>query len=165
MTDLWEQFQGRRQPTTTVQLPVDPVSFAEAEDAVERATRALQDAQLRGAPDEDLAQLRSALEAAEGELAGQASIVFTVKPVTAVDWDDLVAAHPPTDDQRKQGWGWNTPNFRAALLSIALDPTLSEHQWHAIAESGQIGRGELDALFAAVVQLSSRAPHITVGKG
>ncbi|MGD9989308.1 hypothetical protein [Pseudonocardia sp.] len=165
MTDLWEQLQGRRQPTSTVRLPREPGPYAAAEDAWEEAARALQAAHAGGQPPAEIAALQAAVDAAAEVLAEQPMLEFTVTAIPATDWEDLVAAHPPTAEQAKKGWVWNVSTFRPAVLSIALEPTLSEHQWHAVAESGQVGLGEIDTLFGEVVKLSNRSPRVAVGKG
>lgn len=161
--DVWGLLQDRQLPTVQVAIPRDPAGHAAAQQRVESATRALQVAHERGAP--DLGSFTAAVEAAAADLDGQPVIVFTARCVPPDDWERLVARHPPTEEQRKQGWPWNVSTFRAALLEVALEPTLSEHQWHAVAETGKVGVGELDLLFATVVNLNSRQPQVSTGKG
>lgn len=160
---LWDVLQGRTLPTQDVPIPRDPAAHAAAEQAVEVATRELQLAHSRGV--EDLAPYAAAVDAAQQVLDGQPAIVFTARCIPPGEWEELAAAHPPTTEQRKQGWQWNVATFRAALLEVAVEPKLSEHQWHAVAETGKVGLGELDLLFATVVNLNQRQPQVSTGKG
>jgi hypothetical protein len=161
--NVWDLLQGRQLPTQDVPIPRDPAAHAAAERAVEVATRALQLAHSRGVA--DLAPLAADVEAAQKVLDDQPAIVFTARCIPPGEWEELAAAHPPTAEQRKQGWQWNVTTFRAALLEAAVEPKMSEHQWHAVAETGRVGLGELDMLFATVVNLNTRQPQVNTGKG
>lgn len=160
---LWDVLQGRQLPTAQVPIPRDPAAHAAAEGEVEAATRELQVARSRGV--EDMAPYVAAVEAAQQALDSQVAIVFTARCIPPGEWEELAAAHPPTAEQRKQGWQWNVSTFRAALLEVAVEPAMSEHQWHAVAETGKVGLGELDLLFGTVVQLNNRQPQVNTGKG
>lgn len=162
---LWEQLEGRRQGTKVVRLPRDPATYEAAETEYEDAARALAEAQARGQHPDQLGDLQARADETAQAVADQPMLEFTVSAIPADDWEDLVAEHPPTADQAKKGWGWNTSTFRPAVLAVALSPTLSEHQWHAVSQSGQIGLGEVDLLFSEVVNLSNRTPRVAVGKG
>lgn len=157
--DLWARLQDRAQPTVVVAIPQDPAGYQAAQERVEEARRAQRDALARGVLESDV------VETAEEALATQPVIEFTIRALTAGEWDALVAQHPPTPEQRKQGWQWDTGTFRPALLAEAVTPAMSEHHWHVVTEQGQLGMGELDLLFAEAINLSNRALRVAVGKG
>lgn len=162
MTDLFDQLQGRKQPTVELAIPQDPAGWAAAVSELEEAEAALREAQTRG---RDLGPLAERVEVARSARDGQPVIEFTIRALPAGQWDDLVAQHPPTGEQRKAGWQWNAATFRPALLAEVVEPAMTENQWHVVTERGQLGLGELDMLFAEAVNLSNRAPRLPVGKG
>lgn len=165
---LRERFQNRQLPTATVALPVDPSGYAAAERRCEAAVRALQVAQARGV--EDLTPFRREVDEADRALAEQPTFTVTLRSLSPHEWDELVEEFPPTDEQRKQGMQWNIPEFRPALLAACVvvpdgERALSEHEWAALAHSGQIAVGELDLLFITAVNLCVSPPRVSTGKG
>lgn len=162
---LWDVLQGRTLPTQDVPIPRDPTAHAAAERAVEVATRNLQVAHSSGAVGDELAPYVAAVEAARQALDGLPAIVFTARCIPPKDWEELAAAHPPSPEERKDGWQWHVESFRPALLEVAVTPRLSAQQWQAVAETGKVGLGELNLLFGSVVQLNSREPQVSTGKG
>jgi hypothetical protein len=163
VTDPWDELQNRKpQPTATVPLPLDPTAYQAAEDELEDARRALLDAQRRG---DVLEPFQSRVEAAEKALDEQPCTVFTVHAIPPKRWDELSAQHQPTAEQRQQGWQWNIPTFRPALLAEAAEPKFEPERWVVLAATGKIAPGELDTLFAQAVRASNRIPRVDVGKG
>ncbi|TAK32329.1 MAG: hypothetical protein EPO40_03100 [Myxococcaceae bacterium] len=165
---LRDRLRARQLPTAVVRLPADPAGYAAAEQYFDAATRALQLAQARQVP--DLGPYEQAVKDATAAVEGQAVEVFTLRCLAPADWEALITEHPASDEQRKQGWQWDVVEFRPALLAEAVvapegEKALSESDWRFLAEQGQLTVGELDLLFATAVNLQTRQPQVSVGKG
>jgi len=87
--------------------------------------------------------------------------------IPAEEYDQLLAAHPPTPDQKKKGDAYNTDTFAPALISACMiTPALSLDQAHALWKSTQWSKGELLDLFltcARVCQAGLDVPFNSVG--
>lgn len=165
---LLDRLRARKLAQEEVVLPADPVGYASAERAVERAERAVLQGQAAGRT--DLGPEIAALADARAVLTDQPVEVFTVRCLAAERYEELVEDHPPTDPQRKQGWLWNVDSFRPALLAAAVstaegEPDLAELDWRQLARDGNLAVGELDLLFYTAVQLNTRQPQVSTGKG
>lgn len=93
-----------------------------------------------------------------------------LRAIPADVWEALVAAHPPTKEQREQGAEWNTATFRPALLALSVvtpdgEEPLTEKDWGQLTTSGAMAAGELTLLFNVAVSLNDRSPLASVGKG
>lgn len=103
---------------------------------------------LAGAPAEmldRLAQLEAEIEASV--------VVFTLEARTTSEWADLLAAHPPTKDQAKQGHVANPETFDvAAVAACAVDPVVTIEQ--AKRMRGTLPPSEWNALVRAVYDLN-----------
>lgn len=168
MGGLLDRLRARKLAQEEVVLPADPVGYAAAERAVEVAQRELLQGQAAGRT--DLGLEIAALAEARAVLAGQAVEVFTVRCLAAERYEELVEDHPPTAQQRTQGWLWNVDSFRPALLAAAVstaegEPDLAELDWRQLARDGNLAAGELDLLFYTAVQLNTRQPQVSTGKG
>ena len=155
-------------PTAECPLPADPAAYAAAEQAV-----ALLEAFRKGVDpgdDEQLQRAQSRLDAARQALADLDVEVYRFRCLEPKRWEELVDAHPPTDEQRRGGWQWDVATFRPALLAACDIPpdgedALDARAWVEVAEEGQMTPGELEKLFATAVQLNARAPSPSLGKG
>jgi hypothetical protein len=165
---LRNRLQGRKPPTQVVPLPIDPVAYAECARELSEATWELEQARARGVV--DTAALRArVLRAQDAQNALDVERV-TLRALPAADWEALVDAHPPTEQQADGGAAWNPTTFRPALLALSIvpengDEPVSADDWEQLAKSGEISAGELTALFTAAVELNLRAPSMAVGKG
>lgn len=163
---LRDRLRSRALPTAEVTLPADPVTFAAAQRQVEIDTRTLQTAQVQGL---DLQVYRDRLTASQDHLDSLPVEVIRMRCLPVADWEALIDEHPPSDEQRTQGWQWDVTRFRPALLAACVVPdegedSLGERGWVEVAEEGQMTAGELDTLFAAAVQLHARPPQVSTGK-
>lgn len=140
------------------ELPVEEVPIcgraglvadhAQAEAAV-LAARA--DGGLGGVPPE----LVERLEELEREIE-ESVLVFRVRGVSQRAWADLLAAHPPTKDQREKGSVYNQDTFEPAALSLcAIEPTVSIEQALRIRET--LPAVEWARLILAVINLNQKA--------
>lgn len=168
MSTIRDRLRARRLPEEVVALPADPIAWAAAERQLEIAQRVLVRAKADGAVQLDT--VTGAVVAAEAALDALAREVFTVRCLPAEQWEELVEDHQPTEEQRKQGWQWNIDSFRPAVLGAAVstpdgEPDLTELDWRQLARDGNLASGELDLLFVTVVNLNTRAPQVSTGKG
>jgi hypothetical protein len=168
VTSRRDRLRDRALPTTAVPLPVDPVAHALAQAQLERAENALAVAHARQVPDLEVHQ--RAVQLAEDALAALPVEVFQLRCLPPQRWDELVEAHPPTDEQRRAGWSWNVTTFRPVVLEACVltpdgDEPLTARHWVEVAEEGEMRVGELELLFAEAVQLNARQPRLDLGKG
>jgi hypothetical protein len=162
---LAEQFSGRRLRTQVVLLPLDPDEYDRIERELAGARWALEDARSRGMV--DTAALRAAVDALQVELEAQPVLQVRLTALPADEWEDLVDAHPPTEADEARGYQWDPKSLRPPLLarSVVVPPGVAAPDWEHLAKSGEIGAGELEALYAAAVMLNVRGLSAAVGKG
>jgi hypothetical protein len=88
---------------------------------------------------------------------GTTDFVVTLKAIGSKAYDDLLAAHPPTNDQRKDGQTYNADTFAPALIAAcSVTPALTAEQATQIWESDEWSRGELTQLFLGCVEVNSK---------
>ncbi len=167
---LRDRLRARQLPTAEVRIPADPVAYRAAEQYLAAATRTLQLQQVAGLGFDDLLPYRGAVESARAAVEAQQVETISMRCLPVEDWEALVAQHPPTAEQGKQGWQWNVGTFRPVLLAACViapdgEGALTEMDWRQAAIEGQLTAGELDLLFATAVNLNARQPDVSVGKG
>lgn len=102
---------------------------------------------LGGPPKELLDQLA----AVEAEIEASVT-VFRLQAIANRPWADLLAAHPPTTEERAMGYGVHPETFEpAALAACAIDPKVSVAQAERMADT--LPRSEWAALTEAVRRL------------
>ncbi len=164
----WLRARAADLPTEQVPLPASPSAWAIIEKAI-----ALHEDRLRAAADHgpsEVAAAQARLAQARADLAAQPVKTFTVRCVPPAQWDALIDQHPPSEEQRAQGWQWHVATFRPAVLDACVVPDEGEDPigvrgWVEVAEEGEMTPGELELLFATAVQLNARQPRVSVGKG
>ena len=88
---------------------------------------------------------------------GDQELTLELKAISAKAYDDLIAAHPPTKEQKVDGQGYNPDTFAPAIIAEVVDePKLSLEQATEIWSSSDWSRGELRDLFLECVNLCSR---------
>lgn len=81
-------------------------------------------------------------------------VKLVFQAISAVELDKLQAAHPPTDEQRRNGSVFNKNTFPAALVAAcSVDPEISYDDAQEIFTSDAWSAGELNALFDTVSNL------------
>lgn len=96
-------------------------------------------------------ELMERLKAIEDEIE-QSVRVFTLEARTTREWSDLLAAHPPTKDQAKDGHIANPDTFGpAALAACAVDPVVTVEQ--AVRMRETLPPSEWEALTGALSAL------------
>lgn len=179
---LRERLNARQLPQVTVPLRMD---FGPDSDAALKefttADAALADAKLRNLP--DLAGLERRVKSAREALRPFYDRLL-VRALPSDEMDALVAAHPPSEEQRakaKEKGGdaaWNPDTFAPALLAACVapedpdrpgrpdrdDPGVSEAEWATLMK-GPVSAGELRYLINTALDINDRSPDPDLGKG
>lgn len=93
---------------------------------------------------------------------GDSTILFTALGSKA--YDDLIAEHPPTKDQKSDGAVWNPDTFAPALVSAcSVEPKIDNDSAVEVFASESWSRGELSDLFMAVVRLNAEGLDVPFG--
>jgi len=101
-----------------------------------------------GGPPKELLHRLAELEA---EIA-ESVIVVKLRAIANRPWADLLAAHPPTTEERAKGYGVHPDTFEpAALAACAVEPELTVAQAERMANT--VPRSEWTALTEAVRRL------------
>jgi hypothetical protein len=88
---------------------------------------------------------------------GDVELVLSLTALSATEYDELMAAHPPTNEQKKDGSAYNPDTFAPALIAeVVSDPKMSVEQTTEIWTSKQWNRGELRDLFMGCVNICSK---------
>jgi len=96
-------------------------------------------------------ELLDRLAELEGEIDASVT-VFRLQAIANRPWADLLAAHPPTTEERAKGYGVHPETFEpAALAACAIEPALTVEQAERIADT--VPRSEWAALTDAVRRL------------
>lgn len=162
---LKDRLASRQRPQETFPLRMDFGSESEqAEREFAAAVAALAAARERGLP--DLGALTRRVEAAR-ERRESFYEFLTVQALPPDEFDDLIAAHPATEEQRGKDARavWNHTTFVPALLAACIDSDMTADDWAEITSKGPVATGEVGALFRAAMQVNDRTPDPTVGKG
>jgi hypothetical protein len=78
-----------------------------------------------------------------------------LRAIGSKKYDELIAQHPPTARQRKDGASYNPDSFAPALVAACMtEPVLDLEDAQALWESEEWSRGELTELFLAAVQIN-----------
>jgi hypothetical protein len=158
MTDIEEILAGAKLPERTVPLCMRGDLQAEFEDLERKlaAAEAADDGTLAGNP---LArEIAEQIEALRAQMS-EHERTFRFRAKSAREYSDLIALHPPTDEQRQQGQDTNWDSFPAALIAAcAVDPTMTVEQAEKLC--GAISYAQWDALFSAAYALNRRAVDV-----
>ncbi len=77
------------------------------------------------------------------------------------NYDDLIAAHPPTAKQKKDNGVWNPDTFAPALLAAcSVEPEIPGDTAVQIWQSESWSRGELMDIFMALVELNAEGLNV-----
>lgn len=84
-------------------------------------------------------------------------LVVTLKAIGSKAYDDLVAKHPPTREQKAEGANYNPDTFGPALISACShEPHMTPNEASEIWNSDDWSRGEVMELFVAAVEVCSK---------
>ena len=92
-------------------------------------------------------------------------VVFTFKSVGRFEYDKLVAAHPPTKEQKADGAEFNADTFPPALLSAACsDPEISLEEATEMFDDPDWNNAELRALFFGALEVNTETGEIPLSR-
>ena len=155
---------GKKAVTKTVDVQIDGEVAGEIAE-LRRLVRAARDSD-RGAnkPDTELAvqdKLDALIEASKSTV-----VTFTFTSIGRYEYDELVAAHQPTDDQKKAGSDFNDDTFPPVLVAAAcIDPEMSVEQAEEIFSSQLWNNAELSKMFRGAVDANVQTGDIPLSKG
>lgn len=163
---LRDRLRERQPPRATVALRID--GSAEAEENERRLVR-LRD-MLEAAQERGDTHTVAALSAELTERVAKAEAAYefvTVKAITPVEMEELLAEHPPTDEQRTADphVGFDKTTFYPALLAACCETDETEEDWADIISSGDMVLGEITTLVNVALDLNDRSPSVSLGKG
>lgn len=161
---LRDRLTQRQLPSTRVSLRID---FSPEADAAEDALRnALLELQIAEAGRLGVEEAQAKVDAAQAVVdEGYEHMVVNALP--PADMDALIAAHPPTAEQkqRDQSVVWNEDTFRPAVLAACVEGDTTETDWRELIEKGAVTLGEVRALVNAAMLANDRSIDVRVGKG
>lgn len=144
--NLRERLAAAQRRTTTHPLRIE-------DDAAPRAELA---ASLAEGDEQRVAAARSAVDACHETL--------TIVALAPDDWEALVAAHPPTE-QQKDAW-WNPATFIPALLAECVASDVTAADWADYTTKGPMSLGEVTSLVNAALDVNHRVSDSrALGKG
>lgn len=159
---LKERLQARVRPQLDYRLRIDDVTDLLAE--VDAADSELRLARRRDPESEATSQAEERLDAAKAALE-QGYETFRITALPPADMEALIAAHPPTDQQRQEGAAWNVDTFRPAMFAECIDSDMTEQDWAEFITKGPVSWGEVSDLWAVTMSINSRFPDSRIPKG
>lgn len=92
-----------------------------------------------------------------GEDGSVHEVFIRLKALGSQAYDDLLAEHPPTAEQKKEGSTYNADTFAPALIAAcAVEPSMTTSEAKQIWTSDEWSRGEVTELFFACVEVCSK---------
>lgn len=95
------------------------------------------------------------------------SVEVEVRALPPVEWDALVALHPPAGEDAAR-MRWDDAGFRPALLAACVfAPDGSQRDaawWEQLWTSGGVPAGEIETLYFTAIAVNDRAPLSSTGK-
>lgn len=149
---LRKRLADRPRPHITYPLLVDVDELQAAQQRLEQARQEWRQLVLRG---EDATQAQAAVDEAQAAVDGcYAQIVLRALPPE--QYEELIAAHPPTEAQRAAGEIWNVDSFRPALLAGCADGDMTAEDWAAFLAE-RCSQGERQELWVAALAVNEQA--------
>lgn len=88
-------------------------------------------------------------------------VLFTFKSVGRPVYDGLVAAHPPSKEQKAEGYLFDPVTFPPMLIAAAsVEPVLTADDAHEIWDSEEWSPAELVKLFSAALNVNTEVNEI-----
>ncbi len=92
---------------------------------------------------------------------GPEEVTMLFRALGFKEYDDLIAAYPPTMEQKADGEPFNTDEFAPALLhAVIVDPQLEITDWKEIWNSDVWSRGELQQLYSNALGICTKGLDI-----
>ena len=119
-TSLVERLAGKRPQRDTFEVVLDEAPLL----ALQKAENEAGLARMIGRSAEEVAELAAAVEAAKTAVdEADARIVLHLHGLARPAYEALILAHPPTEEQEKEGQGYDPESFAPALVALCVvDP-------------------------------------------
>jgi L-asparaginase II len=127
---------------------------SEAESELTEAEMALTLTERRG---EDAEAAKARVEAARAAV-DECYEVLTVTALPPADLEALIAAHPPTGEQKDAVYNQDT--FRPALFAACVEGDMTEQDWAQWCTKGPVSLGERNELFWVAWGVNGRAADL-----
>jgi hypothetical protein len=93
------------------------------------------------------------------------SLSVRLRALSAKEYDDLIAQHPPTAAQKSKGNLFNPDTYAPALLAKVFDtPKLTTDEARSLYESPDWSSGEIGFLFMECVKLCNEGVDVPFNK-
>lgn len=124
MSDAFSEWQQEAsKDRTSVQVCLDRALVSELEDATAELRKAQGDGMLDGA-----AELQERVDALRSEVEAKTR-TLTFESIGRREWRKLLAEHPPTEQQKRDGADHNPETFpQAAIAASCIEPGLTTEQ-------------------------------------
>lgn len=148
-----EDILSKRQPN---EITVTVTTRNDLRVEIERLEAELEDARDRdrweNTPDE-APRLAAEILALREEMEAE-SVEFRFREIPRIEWERLIRANPPRQDDRKAGAEWNADKFPPAVLAAcSVDPEMTFEQAKRLWDEWPFG--EVRRLWQAVLTLNS----------
>lgn len=101
----------------------------------------------------------------EGDDGKKIEGIIRIRAIASTAYDDLVAANPPTEEQKLRGDSWNIDTFAPALISACVyDPPLTYEQACDLYTSDEWSAGELGELFFSCQRVCNAGLSVSFGE-
>ena len=147
-----------------VEKSIEVILSDEEMDAYDRARLNLERLLLSTDPDEaELEAARARVEEAKAAL-DEVTVVMTFRSVGRKAYDDLVMAHPPTDEQKEMDYSYNPETFTPAIIAAScVEPDLTLEEATAIFD--EWNGSEISQLFLTALEVNTARRTADLGKG
>lgn len=158
---LKDELNARELPSAEYAIQRKDPSEAQAE--LEKAARALRQAEIRGdkTPEHkaDLKRCKAAVTRAKKKVESCFTVI-TIRAIETDQYEDLISDHPPTDEQLAEAGKdpadrpeWNEDTFYPALLAACVDGDMTAGDWADFLEH-KLSRGERRQLMYALIAVN-----------
>lgn len=90
------------------------------------------------------------------EDGSEVTLNLKFQAISSKEYDDLIAANPPTSKQRQNGNAYNVDTFAPALIAaVSLEPKMTVEQAKEIYFSPEWATGEVGELFVSALRVCS----------
>lgn len=104
-------------------------------------------------------------EAELGQRVPEAYVEIKLRAIPPDDFQALVDAHQPTDEEREKGARWAVTFGPAVLEACVIDSDLAAEDWAFLMAQNHMAAGEVITLVHAAVAANDRSPDVLWGKG
>lgn len=91
----------------------------------------------------------------------ESEVVFIFRPIASTEYDDLIALHPPRDQDKENGLNFNAETFPPVLIAASsYDPEISVDEAEGMFDDPAWNAGELVRLWNAALAANNETGDI-----